>query len=468
MSTLRLVLRNFIALLTGEAFAKFFSLIFIMILSRTYGPEGFGVYAFTYSLVSLFDFVLDFGTSPYLIREGAREPERMKSLISSIFGMKIALFVLIALGFTAWLRVTSYAQSGMILYFLLWLLFESLTQTLNFGLRAKDDMKYEAILRSVEKGIVCGAAGIAAILGKPLLFVVAGICFSNGLRFLATLAITTRKEMLTWPTWDQGILHLTHHSFYFAIAVLFSGIYYKIDTLMIAAYLGEMSAGYYAAGQRILDNLLFIPGALVMSVYPLFSRTQEQEKLFSWYNKAAKLLIAVSIPVVIACLIDAEAIVTLIYGDLFLPSAPALRVLSVSFALLFAVTLAGTTLRAMNHERYNAFVLAGTVGLNAFLNMLLIPRYGILGAAWSTAFAIMTCIIAYVIHTRNLLPRELPSLLFKPFLAGGIMAGALVLGDGSHLLVRLFLGSIAYLMSLLLLRYFNEEERKRVFTSLRL
>ncbi|MBT5762798.1 MAG: hypothetical protein HOI59_02940, partial [Nitrospina sp.] len=79
-------------------------------------------------------------------------------------------------------------------------------------------------------------------------------------------------------------------------------------------------------------------------------------------------------------------IITIVFGDEFSPSIAVLNILSGAIFLFFLNFLLSNLLISSGREIINTWNLVGATILNIILNLILIPQYGAIGAAWSTLF----------------------------------------------------------------------------------
>ena len=90
MSTTRQVARGTMRLLSGQLLARVVDFALYLLLARSLGVEGFGLYTFALSFVLLFNVVADLGVSTVLTREAARSPDRMRALLGHALALKAA------------------------------------------------------------------------------------------------------------------------------------------------------------------------------------------------------------------------------------------------------------------------------------------------------------------------------------------------------------------------------------------
>jgi O-antigen/teichoic acid export membrane protein len=126
-------------------------------------------------------------------------------------------------------------------------------------------------------------------------------------------------------------------------------------------------------------GLLFIPVAA-----RLFARDDDRG-MNDLYWRTAAWVAVVSFPVFAVTFVLAEPLVALLYGARYEPSGAFLAVLALGFYVQASLGFNGTTLMVFGKMRYVVGLNALTIVVNLTLNLLLIPRYGALGAAAGTS-----------------------------------------------------------------------------------
>ena len=94
-------------------------------------------------------------------------------------------------------------------------------------------------------------------------------------------------------------------------------------------------------------------------------------------------------------------IIAIIFGDEFFPSIAVLEVLSGAIFLYFLNFLLSNILISSGRESINTWNLVGATVANIVLNLILIPQYGAIGAAWSTLFCEGVLILALGVEVRK-------------------------------------------------------------------
>lgn len=183
-------------------------------------------------------------------------------------------------------------------------------------------------------------------------------------------------------------------------------------------YIGVELVGYvvpdpevlasYRIGIGIPDNASFITRAIITALYPAFAKKQTD---YQWLKeKTKKMLLGLTVLngfVAVAMFIAAKPIIKILYGSEYMDAVPLLRIAAVGFLIsaLFRIPF-GNLLLAMRKVRFNLFVCAICGVINIVFNLFLIPRYGSLGAAYTSIIvAVVSGVMSttrYIIYLKEL------------------------------------------------------------------
>jgi O-antigen/teichoic acid export membrane protein len=143
----------------------------------------------------------------------------------------------------------------------------------------------------------------------------------------------------------------------------------------------------------------------------------------------------------------ARPIMTLLYGTAYANSAAPFQILLWSAALVTLRWVYMDSLRATGHQALDVRCAITSASLNVGLNVLLIPRYGMIGAASATTFAdLVWFVMAYHYFRRTVLPAEPFPSPRGPLVGGAAMAAILWLTETMAWPARAALSLIAYLL----------------------
>jgi O-antigen/teichoic acid export membrane protein len=180
----------------------------------------------------------------------------------------------------------------------------------------------------------------------------------------------------------------------------------NIDVLFVGFFLESTQVGLYRGIQPLQNAVLVFLTAFVYLYLPIATEhysSQNFDQLESLYNSVTKWVISLSIPVLILMLFFTEDLLRVVFSTQYVRAGSALAILSIGVLFRIGVGPNGATVQASNLSSIEMY--ASILGLitNIILNYLLIPRFGIAGAAMATAFGfiIYNFTEVYVIYVKT-------------------------------------------------------------------
>ena len=164
---------------------------------------------------------------------------------------------------------------------------------------------------------------------------------------------------------------------------LLSLLIYNSDLIFLRLFRGASAVGYYVAAYALVSFLANLSAAYGNSLLPTLSRLEgDGERRL--YRTATAQVVTVALPIAVGGALVAPGVIGAVFGSAYRPSVLPLQVLlfSVVFGVLRDVAKVGLVKRG-REDRLLRMNVIGT-GLNLALNVVLIPIWGILGAAWAT------------------------------------------------------------------------------------
>jgi O-antigen/teichoic acid export membrane protein len=184
--------------------------------------------------------------------------------------------------------------------------------------------------------------------------------------------ITPKLFKLAWPLSIQSFVYI---------------IYTQIDRLCIGYFLTPVEVGIYGAAWSIAALLLFIPQSFSFLALPVFSKLiakRSIDELRKSFNKLAKTMFEISLPLLLCLIILSKDILTILYGKDYVTGATALSILGLGIFSQSILGPAADCLVGAGKTRETLIATAAGCLINIILNILLIPIYGIIGAALAT------------------------------------------------------------------------------------
>jgi len=390
-------------LITGAAtfivvFVSFFNNI---IVTRQLGPELRGKYTVIITLVMLLSLLFGEGIRKTSTILSGDQKENIKGVITLNFiTASVILIVLISLGYFApgWEIVVPGIDQPLILISMFIITFQILWLSFQAILLGKRDVGQYNLIQIIQTvtyfivnltGIYFFNFGLYEIILSMLASTV--IASFSG---IILLKINISQISLNSLSRLKGVFSLVFKST-FSGAFLF--IIFRGDIFLVNYFLGSKQAGYYSIAvifSEILQRLPNIVGPL------LLSKTLNENKAAAIEGtvRLSRVLLFFNLVVVIFLFFFGEFIIGLLFGNAFLPSFRALLYLLP--ALLFFSP--GSMIYSFFMGQYFPRIILwinGVIGLiNFFLNILLIPKYGIIAAALVSSVTYALWMLAYSVY----------------------------------------------------------------------
>ncbi len=382
--------RNFGWLIAERAGKFLLGALVGLFVARHLGPERLGSLSYCLALVTLLGFVPSLGLDAIIRRDLLQLPAKTPELLASGLLLRLAAGVLAYAGvllaaYVGWgfvgAELRLFQILGLILFqpalFLpeLWLqahLHAKLTTLMQLGA-----LSASSLLRVWLVVTDASLAAFAWVIIAELVLCGAGYLIGArrlGLHFpVAAAHRETMKRLLTeaWPLMFANL------------AVI---VYLRIDEVMLRHLAGPAAVGIYAAAVKLSELWYFLPMALATSVLPALLRARERdaaayaERQQQYYDLSAAVAYLLSVPIALA----APWLVRVAYGGAFAEAGPILAVHIWASIFVFLGVARGQWLVNEGLQKfYLSATLAGAVA-NVLLNLVLIPRWGGLGAAYAT------------------------------------------------------------------------------------
>ncbi|EKT4520902.1 oligosaccharide flippase family protein [Pseudomonas putida] len=202
--------------------------------------------------------------------------------------------------------------------------------------------------------------------------------------------------------------------------VLFQQLILRADYLLIGAFLGSTALGHYAMASAAAELLLVIPEAVTT---PLMKRLLRQDSDMQRLTPLAlRLTATVMLCACLAMALCGHWLISLLFGDDYLPAYPALLALLAGLLGLCQASILRLDLLGRNRPGTVSLIMGAGAVLSLSLNVLLIPVWGIVGAAVASSCAYLAVALAMLVlycrlsgtllrHTLVVLPSDIAPLL---------------------------------------------------------
>lgn len=377
-------------------------------IARYLGPSNYGLLSYAQSFVVLFSAIAILGLDNIVIRDLVRNEKERDELLGVTFILKVAGSILLLGILAVVVRFTTNDNFTNLLIFIIALatIFQSFN-TIDFYFRSKVLSRYtvyaqtaslisSAIIKILLIYFKMGLIYFAAVM------VVESVILAVG---LIAMYIKQKLNIFNWKIKFDLAKRLLKDSWPLILSGVAISIYMRIDQVMIKQMINLGAVGNYAVAVRLSEVWYFIPMAITSSVFPAIVNAKKvSEKLY--YGRLQKLYdlmtwLAVGIALPITFL--ANDIIRLLFGIQYQDAAGVLRIYIWAGIFVFLGVVSSQYLIAENYTKISFLRTFVGMIVNVILNIILIPKYGINGAAIATlvSFFLATFFIVFIPKTHK-------------------------------------------------------------------
>ena len=470
MNTIQRLLSNTILAFIANAIAKISSSILFIFVGRLIGPEEAGIFNLGITYYTILLALSTLGLHELLVREVAPRRDQSSHYLVNYTIIRLASSTVLYLGLLLFLQLNlPYSEEAKsVLRIMSLAIFPeavfSLCQAYFIAHERQAAPTLSALLNAaIRLGLGMyllqnGAGAVTVAWVLPISTTISLLVFPP-----AIISLGRRVPQSVSPRFDRRFsLQQLHQTSGFVLIELFQTLNFQADTFIISFMLTEADLGYYGASQTVLAGVLMIPAAIRMALYPLMARfgRLDREKLHYLYHKASQYALMIGLPLAAGITVLAAPIILLLFGPEFAPAIPALQI-SV-WAIVFAlINVPNARLMLVNGKQTPASWLRGLgTAASVGLNLLLIPRLGINGAAIARVLATALFFFAiYVYVQRHFLRVPLLPMVVRPAIATAVMSVVVWYLRDSFLLIPIIAGIVVYGVLIILMGGVTEEDR---------
>jgi len=467
----------------GFIISKFFSYLYRLFIARYFGPTDYGLFSLGLAVLGLFTTIALLGLSSAVIRYTAyykakNDERRVKGTITSSLKMALPFSILLSILLiilSPYLAVNLF-QEQELMGVLIILSFSIPFSTLFYIFvsvfvgfkRIKYQVYSENIFSNLAKLIFITIFGILGfgVLGITWAFTLSVfLSFLVSIYFLGKVYPILKTKVVSIPLRGELLRYSLPLTFMFFMGF----IILWTDTIMLGYFKSASDVGIYNAAVPTAQLLLLFPNALTCLFLPIITGLHargKKKELESIYKTITRWIFYINFPVFLLMILFSRQILNLLFGPVYISGYMSLVILSFGF-LLHKNILAIRILEMLKKTRHLMYITIICSVTNVTLNYLLIPIYGITGAAVATVATqiVMYCLLLlFSYHFTKMIPFSMN--MIKSVISG-IVAIAI-----THSVARLLFSTFSvytmavlffifislYIFTILLLRSFKRED----------
>ena len=359
-------------------------------VARYLGPERYGALSYAIAFVALFSACASLGLESVVIRDISRNPACTEESLGTALALRLAgalLTLVLSVFVIGILRPGDTRALGMVAIIAAGTFFQAF-DVIDFWYQSTVQSKFVVYARSAALLAISAAKVVLIVLHAPLVAFAWAVLGEAALAACG-LALAYRSMAHRPARWHfnwvraRELLGASGPLFLSGAFVL---LYIRIDRIMIGEMLGEEQLGIFSGAAQLAEVWYFIPMAIMSSVFPSIVAAKEVDEA-RYYRRLGKLylvMVWLALAVAIPMTLFAAPIVELVFGPAYRAGAGVLAIQCWAGLFIFSGLVSNQWYLLENLSRYTLYRHVLGAGINIAMNIALIPRYGINGAAIAT------------------------------------------------------------------------------------
>jgi O-antigen/teichoic acid export membrane protein len=468
----RRVIGGFAALGFATVVGQVLGFFLLAIAARRLGPGDLGAFAFAVNLVAYFAIPANFGVTALAIRDVAQQPHRAREIAGEVIVLQIALSIVpyallvllapvLAPDGTARAVIPIVGATFVLDAVALWWLLMGRQRYVQiaFARLAGGVLNIVLVVLFVHRG-----EGGARNLAWAML---AGFALNTAL----ILAGALRAEGLPRARVPVGALVRRFRAGApLGVAAVMISIYYSIDSVMLGYMKGTATVGQYAVAYKLPLAILALAALWVSVLLPHAGVLwlDQREALRRQAGMFASIGLVIALPLSVGAVIVGPDLMPALFGEQFRAAGTPFVLLMLAAALVAFTATHGTLVIAVGDERHYAIGVTCGAVLNVVANFVVIPPFGMTGAACATIAAELLVFAYMYERLRRLLgPVKVEWARVARALAAtaAMVAVLLLLRDQVGVIAQVALGAAAFVIAALPLGVVRRHELRAVLSS---
>ncbi|MGB9939704.1 flippase [Methanosarcina sp.] len=375
-------------------------LLLRIVLGKELGPSGLGLYTLVFTI---YLFGMQFGTfgisaalTNYVAEYYDNLP-RLKELISSgILGSVLSgsILGLLLYLFSSVISIQLFHNPEMTN--LLWVTalcfpFIAMQKAVIGALNGLREMKWYAVVNTAQNILVMIVSfALVRLLKMDVMGAVLGFVIPTITVGLLSLTFTRNFFILPSKTMKKVFKEISRFGFYIVLANSIGMVNTQIGSLVIGYFMNETEVGYYAVATLFLQGVTLLPQAVQAVTTPTIAAYYRKGDFHNIQNLVKNTMFKIS--AVILCIslllaIFGKFLITFLFTEEFLPAYLPMLILLVGYFIHSVYASIGGCLSSVGKVHILFKIDMICAGLNLLLNVLLIPQFGLIGAASATSLS---------------------------------------------------------------------------------
>lgn len=379
-----------------------------IIIARALGPEGKGIYSLAVLLPSLVIIFTNPGLGPatvYYVGQRKYSPKKVfgnNIIFSSLVSILASLIGLIIIFFFSNALFPNIAREYLLLALSLIPVHIFLSSILDILLAFQKIKKYNLVsfVQEVIFLFLTGLFFLGLHLGVREVIILEFISF-----FIACIVL------FFWAKKETGEIHFGLDKFYFRrflvygikvyLANVLSFLRKRLSLFLVNIYLNPLAVGFYSIASGLAEKIWLIPQSAGIVLFPRVSSETNKDRLKNFTPLVCRNVLFITFIVAILFFILSDWVIPLLYSETFLESIVPFKILLIGTVAISGSVSMANDISGRGKPMINVYLSLIVVIINIILSIILLPIFGILGAAWATTSSyIVNFILKTIVYSK--------------------------------------------------------------------
>lgn len=374
----------------GKVFQMLISLIITSITARYLGPNNYGLINYANAFISFFTSICTLGLNGIIVKEFVTHRDKEGEIIGTAIAMRLIVSIISMISIYFLMLNIGKGDNQLVMIAVLQSvsIFFASFDIINYWYQSNLQSKFSTIIQSI--------AYIAMSIYRVIILIqkkdVTWFAFAISLETMVVAILLyysykkNRKPNQNIVFSFYWVKKLIKQSYPFILSGIMITVYGQMDKIMIGGMLDQTSVGLYSTAITITGLWSFIPIAFLDSARPLImeAKNTNHDLYIRRLKQLYAFIIWLSILYAIAMCLFSKLIILILYGEAYLGAQKALIITVWYCAFSYLGSAKNIWIICEGKMKFEAlFTLIGAI-TNVLLNYVLIPIYGIVGAAFAT------------------------------------------------------------------------------------
>jgi len=364
-------------------------------------PSEYGMLGVTQALIAIIGLFIT-AAFPWVTAKFMAEPARQdkptvfKSSLIANLGLACLLCLLLFLGYRfRWLPLGHDYQSLMIVI-IIYVLIASIGAIYRGSLQGLLKFKQVGIVNCVQPISLLTASVVLALLGFGVLGAITGYIIAALISLVFLLYYTRGQGFLIDGSWKSKEVYSFALPMF--LGIMGAQFLMNVDILGVKFFIpgiSDIMAGYYRASLTISRIPVYLITAIMVAFLPLISYYASNKQRVNYYSvRTVKYALIFILPLCLTIFVIPKSLIVFIFPESYIAGATALRILSIGMFFLALSYIYASVFQGVGKPKIPAFIMLGAIAIQIVCLYMLVPRYGLAGAAVSTTSA---CSLAFIL-----------------------------------------------------------------------